>query len=158
MTLSDRLIHQSTDESMKQNLVSIYRNAEDMLNLINQNTGEITPAGITAASLDDELIKKALPVVEKNMNKSGYSVNELASELALSRRQLSRRFRSIIGMAPAEFICFVRLKRAAQLLKESQYNISEISDKVGFSTIRSFNRNFKEKFGVTPTQYRAESI
>ena len=119
---------------------------------------EITPNNITTTSLDEELIKKALLAVEKNMDNSEYSVDELASELALSRRQLSRKFQSIIGLAPGEFICSIRLKRAAQLLKDSQYNISEISDIVGFSTIRSFNQNFKDEFGLTPTQYRAERM
>jgi signal transduction histidine kinase/ligand-binding sensor domain-containing protein/DNA-binding response OmpR family regulator len=117
-------------------------------------TVEITPSRITATSLDEELIKKALSAVEKNMDNSGYSVEELASECALSHRQLSRKFQSIIGLSPSEFIRSVRLKRAAQLLKDTQYHISEISDRVGFSTIKYFNLNFKEEFGVTPTQYR----
>jgi len=120
-------------------------------------TIEITPSSITTTSLDEELMKKALVVVEENMNNSEYSVDDLASALALSRRQLARKFSSIIGLSPSEFISSVRLKRAAQLLKDSQYNISEISDWVGFSTIRSFNQNFKDEFGVTPTQYRIEN-
>jgi signal transduction histidine kinase/DNA-binding response OmpR family regulator len=117
-------------------------------------TIEITPGSITT-SLDEELIRKALLVVEKNMNNSEYSVDELASELALSRRQLSRKFQSIIGLSPGEFIRSLRLKRAAQLLKDSQYNVSEISDMIGFGSIKYFNLHFKEAFGVTPTQYRA---
>jgi len=117
-------------------------------------TIEITPSSITTTSLDEELIKKALLVVEKNIDNSEYSVDELASELALSRRQLSRKFQSIIGLSPGEFIRSVRLKRAAQLLKSSQYNISEIADRVGFNTIKYFNSNFKDEFGLTPTEYR----
>jgi transcriptional regulator GlxA family with amidase domain len=120
-------------------------------------TIEITPSSITTSSLDEELIKKALLVMEKNMDNTEYSVDELASELAFSRRQLSRKFQSIIGLSPSEFIRSVRLKRAAQLLKGSQYNVSEIADLVGFSTIKHFNLNFKEEFGVTPTQYRSEA-
>jgi len=121
-------------------------------------TIEITPNSITTTSLDEELMKKALLSVEKNMNNSEYSVDELASALAFSRRQLSRKFQSIIGLSPGEFISSVRLKRAAQLLKDSQYNISEISDMVGFNTIRSFNQNFKDEFGVTPTEYRNQNL
>ncbi|MDR2466401.1 MAG: helix-turn-helix domain-containing protein [Prevotellaceae bacterium] len=120
-------------------------------------TIEITPSSITTTSLDEELIRKALLLVEKNMDNSDYSVDELAADLALSRRHLSRKFQSIIGLSPGEFIRSVRLKRAAQMLKNTQYNISEISDRVGFSAIKSFNQNFKEEFGVTPTQYRVSS-
>jgi signal transduction histidine kinase/DNA-binding response OmpR family regulator/ligand-binding sensor domain-containing protein len=115
---------------------------------------EITPSSITPTSLDEELIKKALLVVEKNMDNSEYSVDELAAELSFSRRQLLRKFQSIIGLSPGEFIRSFRVKRAAQLLKDTQYNISEISDRVGFSDVKYFNLNFKNEFGLTPTQYR----
>jgi signal transduction histidine kinase/DNA-binding response OmpR family regulator len=121
-------------------------------------TIEITPSSITTSSLDEELMKNALLVVEKNIDNSEYSVDELASELAFSRRQLSRKFQSIIGLSPGEFMRSVRLKRAAQLLKDSQYNISEIADRVGFGAIKYFNLNFKEEFGVTPTQYRLNEV
>ena len=118
---------------------------------------EITPSSITTTSLDEELIKKTLLAVEKNMDNSEYSVDDLSEEIAISRRHLSRKLQAIIGLSPSEFIRSVRLKRAAQLLKESQYNISEIAYMVGFSTFKYFNLNFKEKFGLTPTQYRKEN-
>lgn len=120
-------------------------------------TIEITPSSITTTSLDENLIRKALLSVEKNMDNSEYSVDGLALDLAVSRQQLHRKFHSIIGLSPSEFIRSVRLKRAAQLLKDSQYNISEISYMVGFNTIKYFNQHFKEEFGVPPTQYRAEA-
>ena len=122
-----------------------------------RKTIEITPSSITTTSLDEELMRKALLAVEKNMDNTEYSVDELASELALSRRHLSRKFQSIVGLSPGEFVRSVRLKRAAQLLKDSQYNVSEIADMVGFNTIKYFNRHFKTEFGKTPTQYRKNS-
>ena len=119
-----------------------------------RKTAEITPSSITATSLDEEFIKKALQDVEKNMDNSKYLVDDLAMALSFSPRQLSRKFRSITGLSPNEFIRLVRLKRAAQLLVSSQYNISEIAYMVGFNTIKYFNSNFKDEFGVTPTEYR----
>ena len=123
-----------------------------------RKTIEITPGNITATSLDEELVEKALSIVEKNIDNSEYSVDELASKLALSRRQLSRKFQAVIGLSPGEFIRSVRLKRAAQLLKDTQYNISEIAYMVGFSAVKYFNLNFKDEFGVTPTQYRSDRV
>jgi AraC-like DNA-binding protein len=61
---------------------------------------------------------------------------------------------SITGLSPSQFIRSIRLKRAAQLLRDTQYNISEIADLVGFGTIKYFNIHFKEEFGLTPTLYR----
>jgi signal transduction histidine kinase/DNA-binding response OmpR family regulator/ligand-binding sensor domain-containing protein len=118
-------------------------------------TIEITPGSITTTSLDEEFVKKALQSVDRNIHNIEYSVDQFSSDMALSRTQLYRKLESIMGVSPNEFIHSVRLKRAAQLLKDSEYTISEISDRCGFNTIRTFNRLFKDEFGLTPTQYRA---
>ena len=67
---------------------------------------------------------------------------------------MNRKLTGILNMKPLQFIRSIRLKRAAQLLVGSQYNVVEIADKVGFNAIKYFNRYFKEEFGMTPTQYR----
>jgi signal transduction histidine kinase/DNA-binding response OmpR family regulator/ligand-binding sensor domain-containing protein len=123
-----------------------------------RKTIEVTPSSVTSTSLDEELVKKALLCVEKNIGNPHYSVDSLGADVALSRSQLYRKLHSILGVSPHEFILSIRLKRAAQLLKDTRYNISEISDMVGFNTIRYFNRYFKAEFGVTPTLYRAQLI
>jgi DNA-binding response OmpR family regulator len=120
-------------------------------------TIEITPGSITTTSLDEELIKKALSAIEENMDNSGYSVDDLAATLSLSRRQLYRKLQSIMNLSPAEFIRSVRMKRAAQLLNNTQYNVAEIANMVGFNTVKYFNINFKDEFGITPTQYKNEN-
>jgi AraC-like DNA-binding protein len=89
------------------------------------------------------------------MEEPDFSVNILCDDLGMSRSQLYRKFQSITGLTPNDFIRTVRLKRAAQLLRGSSYNISEISDRVGFNSIKYFNKYFKEEFGLTPTQYRS---
>ena len=115
---------------------------------------EITPSEITTTSLDEEFVKKAVAFVEKNMDDSEYSLEDLSSDLGLSKTHLNRKLTVILNMKPLQFIRSIRLKRAAQLLVGSQYNVVKIADKVGFNTIKYFNRYFKEEFGMTPTQYR----
>jgi signal transduction histidine kinase/DNA-binding response OmpR family regulator/ligand-binding sensor domain-containing protein len=117
-------------------------------------TIEITPSSITTTSLDEEFVKKALQLTDRNIHNIGYSVNQFSSDMALSRTQLYRKLESIMGLSPNEFINSVRLKRATQLLNDSGYTVSEISDRCGYNTIRTFNRLFKDEFGVTPTDYR----
>jgi signal transduction histidine kinase/DNA-binding response OmpR family regulator/ligand-binding sensor domain-containing protein len=119
-------------------------------------TIEITPSTITTTSLDEKLVQNALQSVEKNMDNTEYSVDDLSADIGLSRSQLYRKLQSITGKSPNEFIQLVRLKRAAQLLMDSQYNISEIADFVGYNTIKYFNKHFKEEFGMTPSRYRTE--
>ncbi|NDW17748.1 hybrid sensor histidine kinase/response regulator [Dysgonomonas sp. 216] len=120
-------------------------------------TIEVTPSSITTTSLDEELVQRALMLVEKNMDNTGYSIDNLSKDIGLSRSQLYRKLQSITGLTPIEFIRSIRLKRAAQLLINSQYNISEIADIVGFNTLKYFNKYFKEEFGMPPTQYRLKN-
>lgn len=119
---------------------------------------EISPQNITITSLDEEFVKKALQLVEENMENPEFSVNHLCDDLGMSRSRLYRKFESITGLTPNDFIRSVRLKHAARLLLSSSYNISEISDRVGFNSIKYFNKYFKEEFGLTPTQYRANGL
>lgn len=115
---------------------------------------EITPGEITTTSLDEEFVKKAVACVEKNMSNTDYSLDDLSRDLGLSKTHLNRKLTVILNMKPLPFIRAIRLKRAAQLLVGSQYNVAEIALMVGFNTIKYFNRYFKEEFGMTPTQYR----
>src|SRR5690606_42066830 len=92
--------------------------------------------------------------VEDNMDSRQYCVEALGIDVGLSGGHINRKLQSITGQKPAEFIRSVRLKRAAQLLRDSQLNVTEVADMVGFNTLKYFNKHFKETFGVTPTQYR----
>lgn len=115
---------------------------------------EVTPESITGNSLDEEFIQKVLRCIEKNIDNTEYSVEELSSDVGLHRSHLYRKIQSITGQTPINFMRLIRLKKAVQLLINSQYNISEIADMVGFNTIKYFNKYFKEEFGMTPSQYR----
>lgn len=115
---------------------------------------DVQPQAVTITPLDEELIRKALTSIEKNIDSTEYSVNELSGDIGVSVRNLYRKIQSITGLSPADFIRSVRLKRAAQLLRDTDLNVSEIADLTGFNTIKYFNKHFKEEFGFSPTQYR----
>ena len=120
-------------------------------------TIEITPSSITTTSLDEELVRKALNFVEENIDNPEYSIEDLSKDLGLSKTHLNRKLQSIVDLTPLQFIRSIRLKRAAQLLTNSQYNINEISYMVGFNTLKYFNSHFKEEFQMTPSQYREKN-
>lgn len=115
---------------------------------------EIAPSEITITSLDEILIKKAVQYVENNISRNELSVEELSSELNMSRVHLYKKMLSITGKTPIEFIRIIRLKRAAQYLRDSQQTISEITYQTGFSNPKYFRKYFKEEFGVLPSEYQ----
>jgi len=73
--------------------------------------------------------------------------------VAVSRRQLFRKLKAVTGGTPNVLIRTMRLKRAAQLLKESQMTVTEITYAVGFSDLKHFRSLFLEHFGVLPGDY-----
>lgn len=122
-----------------------------------KNQIEIEPAEITITPLDEKLIKNAIKLVEDNIDDSEFSVERLSKDLGISRVHLYKKMMSVTGKSPIEFIRIIRLKRAAQLLRESQLNISEIAYQVGFNNPKSFSKYFKEEFDVLPSQYQNNS-
>ena len=82
------------------------------------------------------------------------SVEELSHELGMSRVHLYKKLLQITGKTPIEFIRIIRLKRAAQLLRESQQNVSEVAYQVGFNNPKYFSKYFKDEFGVLPSVYQ----
>lgn len=115
-----------------------------------------SPTEITITSLDEKLISRAIEYIEKNIDRSELSVEELSRELGMSRVHLYKKLMAITGKSPVEFIRVIRLKRAAQLLRESQLNISEIAYEVGFNNPKYFSKYFREEFGVLPSDYKTE--
>ena len=59
-----------------------------------------------------------------------------------------------MGQGPLEFVRTIRLKRAAELLRSGKYNVTEVSELVGFNTPRYFTKHFREMYGVRPSEYR----
>ena len=112
------------------------------------------PSQIAITSLDEKLIAQAIEYVENNIDRSDLSVEELSRELGMSRVHLYKKLTAITGRSPVEFIRIIRLKRAAQMLKESQLNVSEIAYSVGFNNPKYFSRYFKEEFGSLPSDYK----
>lgn len=115
---------------------------------------EINPSEIVITSMDEKLISKAIKYVENNISRSDLSVEELSRELGMSRVHLYKKLLSITGKTPIEFIRIIRLKRAAQLLRESQLNVSEIAFQVGFNNPKYFSKYFKEEFNISPSTYQ----
>jgi transcriptional regulator GlxA family with amidase domain len=104
-------------------------------------------------SHDDELIKKAQDFIEKNYQEK-ISVDQLASLLALSRRNLERRFRKATSNSIVEYIQRVKIEAAKLSLESSRENVNDAMYKVGYSDPKAFRVSFKKITGLSPMQYR----
>ena len=107
---------------------------------VTQGMIDPAPSEIVITSLDEKLIEKAIKYVEDNMSRTELSVEELSRELGMSRVHLYKKLLQITGKTPIEFIRVIRLKRAAQLLRESQLHVSEVAFEVGFNNSAVISR------------------
>ncbi|KEO72993.1 hybrid sensor histidine kinase/response regulator transcription factor [Anditalea andensis] len=107
-------------------------------------------------SLDDQLIQKAVQVVENHLDKPEFSVEQMSKEIGISRGQLYKKIHSLTGKSPVEFIRQIRLQRAAQLLGKSQLTIAEVAYKVGYNNAKYFSKHFKEYYGTLPSTYASK--
>ena len=102
---------------------------------------------------DREFLDKATLSVLSHISDTGYSVENLAGDLCMSRASLHRRMKAAAGMTPTDFIRGQRLERAAWLLRNTSHSVNEISDLVGFSYASYFTKCFKEKYGMLPKDF-----
>ncbi|WPU94856.1 two-component regulator propeller domain-containing protein [Mucilaginibacter sabulilitoris] len=139
-------------EILTSKLKNILAMQEDMRKTY-QKQLEVRPTEIVSDSFDEAFIKKAVQLIEKNMDNADFSVEELSSELCVSRVTLYKRALALTGKSPVDLIRSIRLKRAAQLLESSQLTISQIAYKVGFKSQKYFVRCFKAEFNCLPSAY-----
>ncbi len=112
------------------------------------------PESIKITPLDEKFIEKAVKYVSDNLDSPKLSVEDLSDHIGMSRVNLYKKIKQITGKTPIEFIRIIRLKRAAQLLRESQLNVSEIAYRTGFNSPKVFSKYFKEEFGILPSVYQ----
>ncbi|MCM1356250.1 MAG: ATP-binding protein [Staphylococcus sp.] len=112
------------------------------------------PDDIKITPLDEKMVEKAVKYVVSNIKRPDLSVEELSSHLGMSRVHLYKKLKATTGKTPVEFIRLIRLKRGAQMLRESQLNVSEIAFQLGYNNPKYFSKYFKEEFGVLPSVYQ----
>lgn len=92
-------------------------------------------------------------LIYKNMSNLDFCIDQLASEMAMSRSVLYKKIKAATGVAPNEYIRHARMRKAAELLKLKRYSISEVSLKVGFPDSKYFSTIFKKYYGQTPSDF-----
>ncbi|RDC63798.1 GlxA family transcriptional regulator [Adhaeribacter pallidiroseus] len=104
---------------------------------------------------EDEAIKKAQEIIEKSVTEK-INVDQLADTLALSRRNLERRFKKATANTVVEYIQRVKIEAAKMSLETSRENVNEVMYQVGYSDPKAFRDTFKKITGLSPVQYRSK--
>lgn len=104
-----------------------------------------------------QIVRKAMDILTEDLSKR-YSAAELARQFGISETSLKNYFRGVYGRGYSELLNEIRMKQAAEMIREGNSKIAQISDAVGFATQSRFARAFKNYFGISPMEYKRMEI
>ena len=118
----------------------------------------LEPAAVDSGkSYDEELLQNVVDIVNRHIEDPAFSASVLCSESRYGSKQIYRKIKQLTGMGIVEFIRDTRLQRAAQYLAQGKLSVTEVMYKSGFTTASYFSKCFREKYGVTPSDYASRS-
>ena len=106
-----------------------------------------------ALTNDEELMERIISLIDSNMHMEEFNVTKLCDLLCMDQKQLYRKIKQLTGETPVSFIRKQRMKRAAALLKQDRFTVSEVMYQVGFSSPSYFTKSFTKEFGMSPKDY-----
>ena len=105
------------------------------------------------SKVEEQFISKITELITKNIRQSEFNVEQLAAEMCMSRSSLHRKIKEVSDMTPIDFIRLIRLKKAAELIKEKGYRANEVCEMVGINSPSYFIKLFQKQFGMTPKEF-----
>ena len=102
-------------------------------------------------SVDERFVEQLQNTIERHLNDSEFSVESLSEEMNMSRAQLFRKTKTLMGVSPVELIRHIRLRKAKQMLLNTDMTIQQVAYSVGFTSPSYFSKCYRELFGSLPT-------
>ena len=134
-----------------------HRSFEEILYLTNRYLGVKTESkSVEEPSLsaaDQKLLKEITEAIEAHLIDTDFNVTTLQKVLCMNGKQLYRKLKTLTGKTPVEYIREIRMNKAATMLKEGKFSVSEVMYSVGFSNSSYFSKCFSKAYGMTPTEY-----
>ncbi|MEM7548595.1 MAG: response regulator [Bacteroidota bacterium] len=113
----------------------------------------LKPKDIAITPVDEKFLERIQKLLDEQLTEPSFNAEKFAREIGMSRMQLHRKLKALLGLTTTEFIRSQRLKMAAYLLETSDINVSEVGYEVGFNDHSYFSKCFKEVYGCTPSQF-----
>ena len=143
-------------EFLKAQVASIIKNRAQLKEIFTTSPF-IPPQSIAHNTCDIAFLTKINKIIMNNLSESGNLIETLAHDMAVSRSSLHKKIKSISGMTPNDYIQLIRLKKAAELVSGSEYQISEIAYIVGFNSPSYFSKCFYNQFGMLPRDFATKT-
>ena len=129
------------------------KNREKVRTILSEVTDVENVEENTLSPQDNAFMTELYQLMENELSNSELDIARITELLHISRTKFYYKVKGLTGENPSVFFKRYKLNRVSQLLKERNYNISEIADMTGFSTLSHFSTSFKKQFGVSPSEF-----
>lgn len=102
---------------------------------------------------DKGFLQKCISIIEDNLIESEFNVKKLSTDLGMSHSNLYKKVKTTSGLSINSFVRFIRLRKAAELLINTNLNINEVAFRVGINDIKYFREQFQKQFKLTPSEF-----
>lgn len=154
-TGADAYVTKPFDPTYLQALIqSQLKNREKVRALLGRNTQTDTLADDVLSPQDNAFMTELYSLMENELSNPELDISHMTELLKISRTKFYYKVKGLTGESPSTFFKTYKLNRAAELIKEGKYSISEIADMTGFSTHSYFSKAFKKQFGIAPSEYK----
>ena len=140
-------------QCLKALIASQLRNRAKVRTMLSESTDVEELEEDVLSPQDNAFMTELYQLMEKELSNSELDVSRMTELLHMSRTKFYYKVKGLTGENPSVFFKRYKLNRAAQLILERKYNVSEIADMTGFSTLSHFSTSFKKQFGVSPSEY-----
>lgn len=137
---------------------SLLKNREKVRTILGKTTRTDKIGDNILSAQDNAFMTELYHLMESELSNPELDITRMTELLRISRTKFYYKIKGLTGENPGTFFKTYRLNRAAELLMEGKYTISEIADMTGFSTLPYFSRSFKKQFGVSPSEYCGKSV
>lgn len=141
---------------LEETIRTLIRNREILKDHYSSELPNETLRASVSKKIDRKFINEFSSIVESNIANENFGVDDICKEIGISRVQLYRKVKAVLGLNVNDYILGVRMQKAKYLLLNEDLSISEVSFKVGFSSQAYFSTVFKSKFGFTPSEFKVK--
>ncbi len=113
----------------------------------------LQPTGASIRDREAEFLEKTIRIIDEHIAEEAFSVEALQREMGMSRMQLHRKLKALTDHSASDFIRYIRLQRAADLLQQPGIQIAEAAYLSGFNHLSYFSKCFKDQFGMVPSEF-----
>ena len=119
---------------------------------------EETDALRKLSKLDRNFLEKVNRVIEENMSLERMDIAFIADKMCMSHSTLYRKVKALMNISVNELVRDAKMRHAATLLESGEYTVTEVSDMTGFSSVPYFRQRFKEKYGMSPSEFMKKNL